>query len=495
MIPHVIPYAGVAIDPSRHGPAWAGADAEVKPGQPAGRMGRHGPVRVALHIAARRKGAGVDPGAVSRGADARRLRRSLLLSGAGPAGARCRGQCAPGGDRSADHALRALFGAARAVCGGALWHERSAEHRRRGEGDPDRATEVACGDRGRGRVRRPRPQVSDLGARPLPRGTRGGHREGPRAQEAAWLPGSGGGSARSTGMMAGSGSGSAVAGGLARHIPVLVRRVVEFLAVRDGGVYVDATFGAGGYTREILSAADCRVIGIDRDRSAIARGADLVEASGGRLTLVEDRFSHLASVMPSLGHDAIDGVVLDLGVSSMQLDEPERGFSFRLQGPLDMRMGGSGPSAADVVAGVCERDLAAIIATLGEERHARAVARAIVRARAEAPIVTTRALADIVSRVVHARPGAIHPATRTFQALRLVVNEELEELASALAAAEAVLKPAGRLVVVSFHSLEDRIVKSFFAARARRSAGSRHMPEAKHPDPTLRVLTGRPVTP
>src|SRR5262245_1774969 len=500
MITHDIPYADVELDSPRVGRARMGADlradaADAKPGQPAGLTGRHGSVRVALHVAARREGPGVDSGAVPRCARARWLRGPLLLSDARPAGARCRRQCAAGGDRGTDRALRALFGGARAVCRGALRYQRSVENRRRGEGDAHRAAEVPCGNRRRCRVRRPRPQVSDLGARPLPRGTRGGHREGPRAQEAAWLPGSGGGSARSTGMMTGSGSGSAVAGGLARHVPVLVRRVVEHLAVRVGGLYVDATFGAGGYTREILSAADCRVIGIDRDRSAIARGADLVEASGGRLTLVEDRFSHLASVMPSLGHDAIDGVVLDLGVSSMQLDEPERGFSFRLQGPLDMRMGGSGPSAADVVAGVCERDLAAIIATLGEERHARAVARAIVRARAEAPIVTTRALADIVSRVVHARPGAIHPATRTFQALRIFVNEELAELAAGLAAAERVLKPSGRLVVVAFHSLEDRIVKTFLNERSRSGGGSRHQPAIKGPAPTFRLLTRRPIAP
>src|SRR6266540_2419199 len=409
MITHVIPYAGTVLEPSRHGPACAGADicaapAEAKPEQPAGLMGRHGPVCVALHAAARREGAGVDPGAIPRGADARRLRGPLLLPDAGPAGARCRRQCAAGGNRSADRALRALFGAARAICGGALRDERSFEDGWRGEGDAHRAAEVACRDRRRGRVRRPRPQVSDLGARPLPRGTRGGHREDPRAQEAAWLPGSGGGSARSTGMMAGSGSGSAVAGGLARHIPVLVRRVVEFLAVRDGGVYVDATFGAGGYTRAMLAGANCNVIGIDRDQSAVARGAGLVETSGGRLTLVEDRFSNLASVVRGLSHDAVDGIVFDLGVSSMQLDEAERGFSFRLDGPLDMRMGGAGPSAADVVARASERDLAAIIATLGEERHARAVARAIVRERGAAPISTTRALAEIVGRVVHARP-------------------------------------------------------------------------------------------
>ena len=178
------------------------------------------------------------------------------------------------------------------------------------------------------------------------------------------------------------------------------------------------------------------------------------------------------------GHDAVDGVVFDLGVSSMQLEGAERGFSFRLDGPLDMRMGGGGPSAAEVVAAASERELAAIIATLGEERHARAVARAIAAGRHAAPIRTTRALAEIVERVVRARPGAIHPATRTFQALRMFVNEELAELAAALTAAEQVLKPGGRLVVVAFHSLEDRIVKSFLADRSRRGGGSRHLPES-----------------
>ena len=297
-------------------------------------------------------------------------------------------------------------------------------------------------------------------------------------------------------MMAGSGGrGPAAAGGLARHIPVLGRRAVEFLDVRDSGVYIDATFGAGGYTRAILAAAECHVIGIDRDQSAIARGFDLVEAAGGRLVLVEDRFSNLASVARNSGYDAVDGVVLDLGVSSMQLDEAERGFSFRLDGPLDMRMGGGGPSAADVVASASERDLAAIIGILGEERHARAVARAIGAARRETPIRTTSALADIVQRVVRVRPGTIHPATRTFQALRIFVNEELAELAAVLPAAERVLKPGGRLVVIAFHSLEDRVVKTFLAGRGRRSGASRHQPEAVQPAPTFRVLTSRPVTP
>jgi 16S rRNA (cytosine1402-N4)-methyltransferase len=295
-------------------------------------------------------------------------------------------------------------------------------------------------------------------------------------------------------MTAGSGSSNAVAGGLARHIPVLGRPAVELLSVRAGGVYIDGTFGAGGLTQLLLDAAACRVIALDRDPAAIADGARLVEAAAGRLALIGERFSALARVARALGHDHVDGVVLDLGVSSMQLDEAARGFSFRLDGPLDMRMGGEGPSAADVVAQASERDLAAIIATLGEERHARAVARAIVRARGEAPIRTTGALAGIVARVVHSRPGLIHPATRTFQGLRIFINEELDELAAALAGAEDVLAPSGRLVVIAFHSLEDRIVKTFLADHGRIRATSRHRPQADAPAPTFRILTGRPVT-
>jgi 16S rRNA (cytosine1402-N4)-methyltransferase len=294
--------------------------------------------------------------------------------------------------------------------------------------------------------------------------------------------------------MTGSDS-TAVAGGPARHIPVLGRRVVEWLGVRDGGLYVDATFGAGGYTRALLETPGARVIGIDRDQSAIAAGADLVAQAQGRLDLVEDRFSNLAAIIASRGGGAVDGIVFDLGVSSMQLDEGARGFSFRLDGPLDMRMGQDGPSAADVIARAGERDLAAIIATLGEERHARAIARTIVRARGERAIDTTRALAEIVGRVVHARPGMIHPATRTFQALRIFVNDELGELARGLAAAEQVLKPAGRIVVVAFHSLEDRIAKIFLTERSRAPAGSRHRPEPMAVAPTFQVLTRRPETP
>jgi 16S rRNA (cytosine1402-N4)-methyltransferase len=280
-----------------------------------------------------------------------------------------------------------------------------------------------------------------------------------------------------------------------RHVPVLGRLAVELLEPREGGIYVDATFGAGGYSRTILERAGTRVIGIDRDRSAVSAGFDLVDKSGGRLTLVEDRFSNLADICAAQGLGQIDGVVMDVGVSSMQLDEAERGFSFRLGGPLDMRMGQDGPTAADVIAKASEADLASIIFIFGEERHSRAVARAIVAARKEAPVATTRGLADIVAKVVRSKPGEIHPATRTFQALRIFVNQELDELYLALSAAEEVLKPGGRLVVVSFHSLEDRIVKNFLTERARVGGGSRHLPELAHAVPSFRILTKRPVTP
>jgi 16S rRNA (cytosine1402-N4)-methyltransferase len=282
---------------------------------------------------------------------------------------------------------------------------------------------------------------------------------------------------------------------LPNHIPVLGREAVEMLKPREGGIYVDATFGAGGYSRAILDCAGTTVIGIDRDRSAISAGFDLVDRSDGRLTLVEDRFSNLAEVCTALGIKGVDGVVMDVGVSSMQLDRADRGFSFRLDGPLDMRMGHEGPTAADVIAKASEADLADIIYIFGEERHSRKVARAIVAARQQAPIATTRALADIVSKVVRSKPGEIHAATRTFQGLRIFVNEELDELHLALAAAERVLEPGGRLVVVSFHSLEDRIVKNFLTERAKAGGGSRHLPEVAQAAPSFGLLTKRPVTP
>jgi len=278
-----------------------------------------------------------------------------------------------------------------------------------------------------------------------------------------------------------------------RHIPVLGREAVDLLAPRAGGIYVDATFGAGGYSQLILDAADTRVIGIDRDRSAIAGGFDLVDRAAGRLTLVEDRFSNLAEVCVAQGVTLVDGVVMDVGISSMQVDQADRGFSFRLDGPLDMRMGPHGPSAADVVAKASEADLANIIYIFGEERYSRQIAKAIVAARGEAPITTTRALAEIVGKVVWAKPGEIHPSTRTFQALRIFVNEELDELHLALSAAERMLRPGGRLAVVSFHSLEDRIVKNFFNDRGKTGGGSRHLPELDQQAPSFRILTKRPV--
>jgi len=280
-----------------------------------------------------------------------------------------------------------------------------------------------------------------------------------------------------------------------RHVSVLGPEAVAALAPRANGIYVDATFGAGGYSRLMLATPGTRVIGIDRDPTAIASGRDLLAQADGRLTLIEDKFSHLAEICEAQGVDAVDGVVMDVGVSSMQLDESSRGFSFRLDGPLDMRMGGDGPTAADVVARAGERDLADVIYIFGEERHSRGVARAIVAARKEQPITTTRALADIVARVVRSKPGDIHPATRTFQALRILVNQELDELERALSAAERVLKPSGRLAVVSFHSLEDRIVKTFLAERSKSSGGSRHLPQVAQQAPSFMLLTRRPLIP
>ncbi|TCT06645.1 16S rRNA (cytosine(1402)-N(4))-methyltransferase RsmH [Aquabacter spiritensis] len=278
------------------------------------------------------------------------------------------------------------------------------------------------------------------------------------------------------------------AGGPARHLPVMLAEVLAHLAPKDAATYVDGTFGAGGYSRAILAAADCRLLAIDRDPTAIAAGADLVAASNGRLVLAEDRFSSLDVLAETLGFAPLDGVVLDIGVSSMQLDQAERGFSFRRDGPLDMRMGGDGPSAADLVAELEEVELAHIIYTLGEERLSRPIARAIVQARAEAPIVRTGQLADIVARVVRTKPGEMHPATRTFQGLRIAVNGELDELVDALAAAERALRPGGRLVVVTFHSLEDRIVKTFLAHRSKAPSSSRHQPLATGPAPSFRLL-------
>lgn len=284
-------------------------------------------------------------------------------------------------------------------------------------------------------------------------------------------------------------------GGPARHLPVMLREVLAHLAPKDAGSYLDGTFGAGGYSSAILAAANCRLLATDRDPTAIASGQELVAASGGRLTLVQGRFSELETIAGEQGFTPLDGVVLDIGVSSMQLDQAERGFSFRRDGPLDMRMGADGLSAADVVNTLDEVRLAHIIWSLGEERFSRTIARAIVAARAEAPITRTAQLAEIVSRVVRSKPGEIHPATRTFQALRIAVNEELNELVDALAAAERALKPGGRLVVVTFHSLEDRIVKTFLANRVKAPSASRHQPLGEGPQPAFRLIAKGAVEP
>ncbi|NWG47125.1 MAG: 16S rRNA (cytosine(1402)-N(4))-methyltransferase RsmH [Alphaproteobacteria bacterium] len=278
----------------------------------------------------------------------------------------------------------------------------------------------------------------------------------------------------------------------APHIPVLLAAVMDALAPRAEGHYVDGTFGAGGYTRALLSVDGTQVLGIDRDPAAIADGEGLAREAGGRLALRHGRFSEMETLARAWTGAPIDGICLDLGVSSMQLDRRERGFSFLGDGPLDMRMDPASPlSAADIVNGWPEAEIGRILKIYGEEPRARAIARAIVAARAEAPITRTAALAGLVSEVMGPAAAAsrTHPATRTFQALRLAVNEELDELALGLAAAERLLAPGGRIAVVAFHSLEDRMVKRFLTARSERApAPSRHQPPAARPEPSFRLL-------
>jgi 16S rRNA (cytosine1402-N4)-methyltransferase len=278
------------------------------------------------------------------------------------------------------------------------------------------------------------------------------------------------------------------------HAPVLLAEVLADLAPADGETFVDGTFGRGGYTRALLAAARCRVEAIDRDPAAIAAGRALAAAHPGRLALHPGRFGE----MDRLVAGPVDGVALDLGVSSPQLEDAARGFSFRTDGPLDMRMGGAGPTAADVVNRLDETELADLIHQLGEERHARRVARAIVAARARAPIARTGELADLVRGAVPRARDGIDPATRTFQALRLYVNDELGELDRGLGAAERLLRPGGRLAVVSFHSLEDRRVKRFLAERSGAAPGvSRHRPAPGPIDrpATFRLIRRKPAVP
>ena len=263
----------------------------------------------------------------------------------------------------------------------------------------------------------------------------------------------------------------------APHIPVLLDEVVEAVGPGPGKLIVDATFGAGGYSRAFLDAG-AEVVAFDRDPTAARFAEPLVQT--GRFTLVQARFSEMEQRLPETGHDQCDGVAFDLGISSMQIDEAERGFSFMRDGPLDMRMGAGGPDAAEIVNTAEPSDLSRIFWLYGEERQSRRIAAALVRRRAEQPFTRTLDLAEAVERAVGGRRGApIHPATRVFQALRIAVNEELAELEAGLAGAEALLREGGRLAVVTFHSLEDRIVKAFFVERAGHTpAGSRHHPPA-----------------
>ena len=283
----------------------------------------------------------------------------------------------------------------------------------------------------------------------------------------------------------------------APHAPVLLAEVLAALAPRADSIIVDGTFGAGGYARALLDAAPCRVFGIDRDPEQVARAADLCSRFKGRLVVLEGRFGAMDRLLATQGVTLVDGVALDLGVSSMQLDQPERGFSFRHAGPLDMRMEKAGPSAADAVNQLPEAELADLFWRLGEERHSRRVARAIAAARKTAPITTTTRLAELVRGSVPGSRDTIDPATRTFQALRIHVNDELGELDRGLAAAELLLRAGGRLAVVSFHSLEDRRVKDFLRRRSSAPARpSRHLPPmAMGRAPSFHLIGKKPITP
>jgi 16S rRNA (cytosine1402-N4)-methyltransferase len=282
------------------------------------------------------------------------------------------------------------------------------------------------------------------------------------------------------------------------HVPVMLAEVLHVLAPRPGAAYLDGTFGGGGYADAILAAAGCTLWAIDRDPAAIARGAALAARHAGRLHLIEGRFGDMVELLRARGVVTLDGVVLDLGVSSFQIDDPARGFSFRGDGPLDMRMGAAGPTAADLVNRLPEAELADTLYQFGEERLSRRIARAIVAARAAAPVTTTARLAAIIRSVVPPDRSGIDPATRSFQALRIRVNDELGEIERALAGAAELLGDGGRLVVVAFHSLEDRLVKRFMTeAAGREAAPSRHDPRGLTPRaaPSFRLLTPRPLRP
>ena len=285
------------------------------------------------------------------------------------------------------------------------------------------------------------------------------------------------------------------------HQPVMLDEVVSTLAPRDGGHYIDATFGNGGYSRAILQSADCHLMAIDQDPDAIARGQNLIEDHAPRFTLAHGRFSQMRDLLdhhhPQAATDGVDGIVFDLGVCSTQLDQAERGFSFQKDGPLDMRMSQDGLDAAEVVNNTAETDLANILYTYGDERASRRIARAIVKARNETPITRTLQLAEIIHSVMpRPKPGQSDSATRSFQALRIYVNQEMAEIEQALESAQTLLKPDGLLVVVTFHSLEDRIVKKFIANRGGKVARpSRHLPELEEAPVFFQMVTRKPLLP
>lgn len=281
------------------------------------------------------------------------------------------------------------------------------------------------------------------------------------------------------------------------HYPVMLNEVLAGLRPQAGEVHLDGTFGAGGYSRAVLGAADCALIAVDRDPNVAPTVEQFHREFGERFSFHAGPFSELERAVSGSDREAVNGVVLDIGVSSMQIDQAERGFSFSKPGPLDMRMSGEGASASDAVNRLSERELADIFYVYGEERKSRRVAQFVVRARGESPITTTDQLAGIVSRAIGGKHLKIHPATRVFQALRIFVNDELGELARALSAAERVLAPMGRLVVVTFHSLEDRMVKTFMRARSGLTGGggSRHNPVAvEGPAASFTLETRKAVT-
>ena len=280
------------------------------------------------------------------------------------------------------------------------------------------------------------------------------------------------------------------------HVPVLRDEAVRMLAPASGKIYLDGTFGGGGYARAILESADCRLIAVDRDPAAVARGRELAAHYPGRLQICEGRISKIIDLLGAAGVTALDGAVFDLGVSSYQIDDPARGFSFRYDGPLDMQMGGAEITAATLVNTVSESELADILYQFGEEKASRRIAKAIVERRRLQNFVTTADLAGVIRGVVRADKSGIDPATRSFQALRIAVNDELGELDRGLAAAERLLMPGGRLAVVSFHSLEDARVKFFLRRRSETARGSRHLPPRPGgPAPSFVLQSRRPTRP